>query len=66
MIDDPTVSRRHASVIFSVGQLHLADLDSTNGTWVDGAPVTKKTITLRHGQTLKLGKVVLNVEESSS
>ena len=66
VIDDPTVSRRHASVIFSVGQLHLADLDSTNGTWVDGAPVTKKTITLRHGQTLKLGKVVLNVEESFS
>ena len=60
-IDDSTVSRRHASVLWSGGSLQLADLGSTNGTWVDGIQVTSRAVALRLGQTLTLGKVVLTV-----
>lgn len=32
----PGVSRRHASVVVWRGVLHVRDLDSSNGTWVNG------------------------------
>ena len=60
-IDDSTVSRRHASVFWSAGSFQLADLGSTNGTWVEGIQVTSRAVALRLGQTLTLGKVVLTV-----
>ena len=65
-IDDSTVSRRHASVLWSAGSLQLADLGSTNGTWVDGIQVTSRAVALRLGQTLTLGKVVLTVAEGGT
>ena len=66
VIDDPTVSRRHASLLWAGGRLQLADLGSTNGTWLDGASITTQTVVLRYGQTLTLGKVVLTVEAEST
>jgi uncharacterized protein YkwD len=45
-IDDQTVSRRHAVIRRRAGSFELADLNSTNGTYVNGnritAPVTIK------------------------
>lgn len=35
-LDDPTVSRRHALVMYLHGGWVLADLDSRNGTWLNG------------------------------
>ena len=65
-IDDPTVSRQHAKLSLMGGRLQLVDLGSTNGTLIDAEPVTTKPITLRHGQTLTLGKVVLTTNRESS
>ena len=65
-IDDSTVSRRHACVLWSAGSLQVADLGSTNGTWVDGIQVTSIAVALRLGQTLTLGKVVLTVAEGGT
>ena len=62
VIDDPTVSRRHASLLWAGGRLQLTDLGSTNGTWLDGASITTQPVALRYGQTLTLGKVVLTIE----
>jgi predicted Zn finger-like uncharacterized protein len=38
---DPETSRRHAQVdIYPEGEVFVSDLGSTNGTFVDGAPIT--------------------------
>ncbi len=60
-VDDPTLSRRHATLSLSTNGMQLADLGSLNGTWVDGVPIGGKPVSLHHGQTLTLGKVSLRV-----
>jgi Nif-specific regulatory protein len=52
-INDPLVSRRHCSVLNSSGQIRLVDLESLNGTFVNGAPTREKT--LEHGDRIKIG-----------
>ena len=42
-LSDPGVSRHHAQVELRDGDVWLEDLGSTNGTTVDGAPVTSPT-----------------------
>ena len=39
ILDDPQVSRHHASLTLEGGQWVLRDLGSTNGTTVNGQPV---------------------------
>ena len=42
VLDDPKVSREHAAVVPGAGPRHLLfDLDSANGTLVDGRPITR-------------------------
>lgn len=54
-IDDPSVSGRHAQ-LHRVGEtFHLQDLDSTNGTRVNGEAVT--SVALRVGDRIQFGKV---------
>lgn len=43
IIDDPKVSRRHAQLTTDANGLRVADLGSTNGTFVNGAPITGDT-----------------------
>src|SRR5438105_4344454 len=38
-LSDPRVSRRHASVELVGTRLRITDLDSTNGTFVDGVAI---------------------------
>jgi hypothetical protein len=58
---DETVSHEHADVTWtSEGSLAIRDLDSTNGTYVNGARITGRTI-LRRGDQLALGHSVLTV-----
>jgi len=47
------VSRRHCSILNSSGQIRLVDLESLNGTFVNGAPTREKT--LEHGDRIKIG-----------
>jgi hypothetical protein len=53
VVDDPTVSRRHAQLLFSDGVWVLHDLGSLNGTTVNGVRVTR--CQLRAGDHLSLG-----------
>lgn len=54
-IDDPSVSSRHAQ-LHQVGEtFHLQDLDSTNGTRVNGEAIT--SVALRVGDRIRFGKV---------
>ena len=42
-VDAPLVSRRHARLIIDYSELFLADLGSSNGTFLNGQPVTENT-----------------------
>jgi pSer/pThr/pTyr-binding forkhead associated (FHA) protein len=59
-IDDPNVSRKHAAVYWNNGRLMLDDLGSTNGTLVNGYPVTSTV--LRPGDVVALGDSRLTVD----
>jgi hypothetical protein len=53
-IADPRCSRRHAIVFFRGGEWFLKDLDSKNGTWVNGIQV-KGERQLARGDHLRIG-----------
>src|SRR5688572_8410519 len=36
VLADPAVSRKHARLMLTGGEARVADLDSQNGTWVNG------------------------------
>lgn len=58
---DPTVSRRHARVVCAEdGSAQVTDLDSTNGTSVNGLPV--HTARLRPGDRLDIGAAALRLD----
>jgi hypothetical protein len=60
VLGDMTVSRRHLRLLFSDGVWSLRDLDSTNGTSVNGSLV--KRCQLRPGDQLRLGDEILLVD----
>src|SRR3974390_3129440 len=62
-IDNPTISGLHCEIQLSADGVKVHDCDSTNGTFVDGEPVT--TAVLCAGQTLHLGDVEFLVEETA-
>jgi hypothetical protein len=59
-IDDPNVSRRHAAIFWSNGSVMIEDLDSTNGTMVNGYPVSSTAI--RPGDVVVIGECRITVE----
>jgi DNA-binding NtrC family response regulator len=52
-LPDPWMSRAHARITRRGGELAIADLGSSNGTLVDGAPITSGP--LRDGALVELG-----------
>ncbi len=53
-IDNPRVSRVHCVIISAGPSWYVADLDSRNGTWVNGRRITEPT-RLTHQDTVCLG-----------
>ncbi|MFE1270293.1 FHA domain-containing protein [Streptomyces sp. NPDC058758] len=61
-LDDPDVSRAHCTVtVARDGRVTVADLGSTNGTTLDGAPVGDRPVRLRPGALLRLGESTLRL-----
>jgi FHA domain-containing protein len=60
VLGDDTVSRRHALLIFRDGGWIVRDLDSTNGTRLNGQSVGR--CRLRPGDQLGLGRQLLRVD----
>src|ERR1044072_4803583 len=54
-LEDNSVSGRHAEIVVSDQNIVLKDLGSTNGTMVNGQPVTETQ--LRAGDRIRFGKV---------
>jgi hypothetical protein len=63
VVDDQFVSTEHAVLTFRGRTWYVEDLDSTNGTFVNGAPVDGVQ-PLGYGDELQLGEVRLRLERS--
>jgi two-component system, NtrC family, response regulator GlrR len=57
VLDDPTVSRFHCEILLDDGAARVRDLDSRNGTFVDGTRIGEAW--LRDGAELRLGRTGL-------
>jgi pSer/pThr/pTyr-binding forkhead associated (FHA) protein len=62
IIDNPAVSGHHARVFSESGAVILEDLNSTNGTFVNGQHTTRRV--LRNGDVLQIGKHQLVFENT--
>ncbi|MCI1665850.1 MAG: FHA domain-containing protein [Atopobiaceae bacterium] len=60
VIDEPFVSATHARFTLQGPALVLEDMNSTNGTLVNGRPLTEP-ITLRDGDEVQVGDAVMRV-----
>jgi hypothetical protein len=59
--DEPSVSRRHAEVEWSEGEVKVTDLGSTNGTFVNDRPIDAPTV-LSPGDRVRFGAVEFRFE----
>ncbi len=58
-LDDARVSNRHAMVYFASGEFRVRDLNSTNGSLVNGSPLSE--CAFADGDDLRVGKTVLRL-----
>lgn len=59
-LDDAEASRMHARFVVENGQVFLEDLNSSNGTWVNGGRVTART-ELKAGDSVLIGTHTLRL-----
>jgi len=57
---EPSVSSHHAEILLKGSDVVIKDLNSTNGTFINGDRLTEAT--LKPGQTLRLGNVELKLD----
>ncbi len=63
LLNDGTVSRRHARLTIEASHAYLEDLGSTNGTILNGAPLApNERVALAHNAQLQFGSLVLTLE----
>jgi DNA-binding CsgD family transcriptional regulator len=55
VVADGSISRRHAEIALLDGQVTVRDLDSRNGTFLDGRKVERRRV--HRGQSLRFGDV---------
>ncbi|MGH0034585.1 MAG: FHA domain-containing protein [Myxococcota bacterium] len=57
VIGSPAVSRYHAQIVVRGGKVEIEDLNSSNGTFVNGTPI--RTAEIRAGDKIRIGDVEL-------
>ncbi len=60
VLEDPTVSRFHCELQLQPGGLRVRDIDSRNGTLLEGVPIFEALA--RTGSTLRLGRTMLRIQ----
>ena len=60
-IADASVSSRHAEILLHGTELLVRDLNSTNGTFINGEKISEAV--LKPGQTLRFGQVELKIDD---
>jgi pSer/pThr/pTyr-binding forkhead associated (FHA) protein len=63
-IPDPSVSSHHCEIILRGTEVVIKDLDSTNGTFINGQQITEAA--LKPSQILRLGQVEVRLEGDQS
>jgi pSer/pThr/pTyr-binding forkhead associated (FHA) protein len=63
-ITDPSVSSHHCEVLLRGADVVVRDLNSTNGTYVNGEKTTEAV--LKPGQILRLGQIELRLETEAT
>ena len=53
-LEDPSISDRHCTLHQKKGRYELIDLESHNGTFVNGVPIHRRF--LEHGDTIRIGQ----------
>jgi hypothetical protein len=61
VLNDPSVSRTHARLHITPDGVSIVDLDSTNGTLVNGHPVLASPVAIRPGDRIQVGSVFLEL-----
>jgi hypothetical protein len=60
-ITDPSVSSHHAEILLQGTEIRVRDLNSTNGTFLNGDRITE--VVLKPGQMLRFGQVELKIDD---
>jgi pSer/pThr/pTyr-binding forkhead associated (FHA) protein len=63
-IVDPSVSSHHCEILLQGSNVLVRDLNSTNGTFIEGEQVTEAA--LKPGQLLRLGQIQLRLESAGA
>jgi len=60
-IPEASISSHHCEVVRTGSEVVVKDLDSTNGSFINGEKITQST--LKPGQTLRLGQIEMQLVE---
>ncbi|HUG56522.1 MAG TPA: FHA domain-containing protein [Candidatus Limnocylindrales bacterium] len=63
VVNDEAASARHATLSFSDGEWWIDDLQSTNGTLLNGARVEKRE-RMYFGDEIEIGRIALRLEQA--
>src|SRR6478752_3824652 len=63
-IAEPSVSSHHCEILLRGSDVVVRDLNSTNGTFINGEKVTETV--LKPGQVLRLGQIEMRLENEST
>lgn len=63
-IGEPSVSSHHCEVFLRNGEVVVKDLNSTNGTFINGEKVSERV--LKPGEILRLGQIELRLESEGA
>lgn len=65
-VDDPGISRKHVEILWDGKRAQVNDLGSTNGSELDGSPVTKALLSPESTVTIGRTRIVFRVLAQSS
>lgn len=65
VLDDPHVSRAHATIRRQAGAVLIQDLKSTGGTFINGEQV-EGSAALKHGDVVRFGQIEARFEDRSA
>lgn len=61
-LDDPTLSGTHCSISFKKNKLEISDLESKNGTYVNGIRINISNFFI--GDEIRLGKTTITIDQT--
>jgi DNA-binding winged helix-turn-helix (wHTH) protein len=61
VITDPTISRHHALITVRDGAVFIMDLDSKNGTQVNGQRISRSPVMVTHRERIEFGAVAASI-----